>query len=94
MGMNLRKEIHFETEIYKHPSPTAGFTLRLAQRSTTPGGAVFVEDVLAWVHDTQTNAWKALEKNHGSHGTETLLTGLREQIDQRGTLYCGILSKC
>ena len=35
---------------------------------------------------TQPKAWQAIAKNHGSHAPETLLTRLRDQIDQRGTL--------
>ena len=31
-------------------------------------------------------AWEAIEKNHGTHATETLLMRLRDQLDQRGTL--------
>src|SRR5207302_631711 len=31
-------------------------------------------------------AWDAIGKYHGSHAAETLLTRLRDQIDQRGTL--------
>src|SRR6185437_13708734 len=34
----------------------------------------------------QPDAWEALAKNHGAATGETLLSRLRDQIDQRGTL--------
>jgi len=42
--------------------------------------------VLAWVQETQPKAWETLSKNHGSQAGDTLLTRLRDQLDQRGTL--------
>jgi type I restriction enzyme R subunit len=42
--------------------------------------------VLAWVQATQPDAWTTLQKNHGAAAGETLLTRLRAQLDQRGTL--------
>ncbi len=35
---------------------------------------------------TQPKAWETLTKNHGAKTGETLLTRLRGQLDQRGTL--------
>ena len=48
--------------------------------------ALFPADVLAWVQAAQPQAWGALTKNHGAQAGNTLLTRLRDQIDQRGTL--------
>jgi type I restriction enzyme R subunit len=48
--------------------------------------ALFPADVFAWVQATQPQAWETLVKNHGVKAGETLLTRLREQLDQRGTL--------
>lgn len=43
-------------------------------------------DVLAWVQATQPNTWDVLTNNHGTQAGETLLSRLRDQLDQRGTL--------
>ncbi|MFV2070823.1 MAG: type I restriction endonuclease, partial [Pirellulales bacterium] len=42
--------------------------------------------MLAWVRETQPEAWETLTSNHGSSAEETLLDRLRDQLDQRGTL--------
>ena len=42
--------------------------------------------MLAWVQETQPKAWETLTKNHGSKAGDTLLSRVREQLDQRGTL--------
>lgn len=42
--------------------------------------------MLAWVQATQPKAWETLVKNHGDKADDTLLTRLRGQMDQRGTL--------
>jgi type I restriction enzyme R subunit len=42
--------------------------------------------VLAWVQETQPAAWETLTKNHGPRAAETLLSRVRDQLDQRGTL--------
>ena len=48
--------------------------------------ALFPADVLAWVQAIQPKAWELLTKNHGAKAADALLTRLREQLDQRGTL--------
>jgi type I restriction enzyme, R subunit len=42
--------------------------------------------VLAWVQETQPQAWEALAKNHGAKAGVVLLGRLRDQLSQRGTL--------
>src|SRR5690606_31579133 len=36
--------------------------------------------------DTQPKAWEAITNNHGNHAAETLLSRLRDSLNQRGTL--------
>lgn len=84
--MSLRHERSFEDEICAHlaahgwlhaPGDAAGYD---APR------ALFPDDVVAWVRETQPQAWDALVKNHGAGAAEALLNGLRKQLDLRGTL--------
>ena len=51
------------------------------------GLCLFPEDVLAWVKETQPDAWDALTKNHGAAAADTLLNRLRHSINQLGTLH-------
>src|SRR5436190_642443 len=84
--MSLHREINFETEICGHLS---AHDWRYADRDADMydrARALFPEDVLAWVQATQPTAWDAIVKNHGAHAADTLLTRLRDSVDQRGTL--------
>ncbi len=82
----LHREIHLETEICEHLTANGWLYEAGDAAKYDRARALFPEDVLAWVQATQPKAWDAIAKNHGSHATETLLTRLRDQIDQRGTL--------
>ena len=55
-------------------------------RSMIGALAIFPEDVLAWVQETQPEAWEKLNNNHGSKAGETVLKRLRESLDKNGTL--------
>lgn len=83
--MSLHKEFNFESEICNHLSAN-GWLYSSNDSGYDRGRALFPEDVLAWVQATQTKAWEALSKNHGTHAGETLLIRLRDSLDQRGTL--------
>jgi type I restriction enzyme R subunit len=84
--MSVHTEVRLETEIcdylaahgWLHAVGDAG------QYDRTR--ALFPNDVFAWVKEARPNAWDALEKNHGLVAGETLLTRLRAQLNQRGTL--------
>lgn len=84
--MNLHKEISFETEICEYLGMhgwlyAEGDGIRYDRMR-----ALFPEDVVEWLRQTQPEAWKTLEKNHGAAPVETVLNRLREQLDRRGTL--------
>ena len=84
--MSLHKEINFEIEICEHLAANGWLYADGDAAKYDRARALFPEDVLAWVQATQPKAWEAIAKNHGAHAAETLLTRLRDQIDQRGTL--------
>ncbi len=84
--MSAHKEISFETEICEYLASNGWLYDAGDAAKYDRARALFPEDVLAWVQATQPKAWEAIAKNHGAHATETLLTRLRDQIDQRGTL--------
>ena len=85
--MSLHKEISFETEICEH---LAGHGWAYADKDAAEYDrklALFPADVLAWVQATQSAAWDTLTKNHGFAAGDTLLSRLRQSIDQQGTLH-------
>lgn len=47
--------------------------------------ALFPEDVISWVQDTQAMAWEKLTGHHGASAGETLLNRLAKVLDQKGT---------
>ncbi|MGN6543530.1 MAG: type I restriction endonuclease subunit R, partial [Aureliella sp.] len=83
--MNLHKEISFEDEICEVLA-ARGWLCSPSDAGYDRARALFPEDVLAWVQETQPKAWEAVVKNHGASAGETLLGRLRNSINQRGTL--------
>jgi len=88
--MSLHKEISFESEICHHLASHGWLYAPPGSEGDAASydrtRALFPADVLAWVQTTQPKAWDTLVKNHGSKADDTLLTRLRDQLDQRGTL--------
>lgn len=88
--MSVHKEISFETEICDYLAANGWLYVAPGAEGDAAGydkaRALFPADVLTWVQGTQPKAWETLLKNHGSQAEETLLTRLRDQLDQRGTL--------
>lgn len=84
--MSLHKELRFETDICEHLAAHGWLYAEGDAAGYDRARALFPADVLAWVKQTQPQAWEMLEKNHGSKSADTLLDRLRGQLDQRGTL--------
>ena len=84
--MSLHKEIRFENEICAHLAAQGWLHDDGDAARYDRARALFPADVLEWVKQTQPDAWKILEKNHGAAAAEMLLTRVRDQLDQRGTL--------
>jgi type I restriction enzyme R subunit len=84
--VSLHNEISFESEICEQLAAHGWLHQKADAASYDRARALFPPDVLAWVQETQPKAWDALTKNHGASADETLLTRLREQLNQRGTL--------
>ena len=83
--MSLHNEVEFENEICEHLAAN-GWLYSPNDDGYDRARALFPDDVLAWVQATQPKAWDAIVKNHGANAADTLLTRLRDSLDQRGTL--------
>lgn len=84
--MSLHREIAFEDDVCAHlaahgwlydPAAAAGYDRRRA---------VFPEDLLAWLRDTQPEAWEGMCQRHGADAADVLLNRVRRELDDRGTL--------
>lgn len=88
--MALHNEIQFELDICNHLAANGWLYAEPGQVGDASGydtpRALFPADVLAWVQDTQPQAWDVLNKNHGAAAEAMLLDRLRKALDERGTL--------
>ncbi len=84
--MNIHREINFESEICEHLGASGWLYAEGDAEHYDRDRALFPADVLAWVQQTQPEAWNALTKNDGARAGEVLLGRLRDQLDKRGTL--------
>ena len=84
--MSLHKEIHFEIEIAEHLGQHGWDYEEGVSAQYDRARALFPEDVIAWVQESQPEAWQALAKGHGLAADTRLLDQLRQNLDTRGTL--------
>ena len=84
--MSLHKEIHFEVEIAEYLGQHGWIYAEGVSAQYDRARALFPEDVIAWVQESQPEAWQALAKGHGLAADERLLERLRQEMDARGTL--------
>jgi type I restriction enzyme R subunit len=48
--------------------------------------APFPDDVIAWLEESQPDAWEAATKSHGVNAGEVIISRLRDSINRLGTL--------
>jgi type I restriction enzyme, R subunit len=84
--VSVHTEIQLENEICDHLAAHNWLQAAGDAQQYDRARALFPEDVVAWVRETQPQAWETLEKNHGAAASEALLARLRAQLDHRGTL--------
>jgi type I restriction enzyme R subunit len=84
--VSIHKEFAFESEIYAHLAANGWLSAEGDAAKYDRARALFPDDVLAWVQETQRAAWETLVKNNGAGAGEALLRHLRDQLDKRGTL--------
>ncbi len=85
--MSLHKEIKFEDEICDELSAAGWLYAKDDATKYDRQLALFPADVLAWVMETDPDAWQILTKNHGAATQAILLKRLRDCLNQSGTLH-------
>ena len=84
--MSLHHEIAFEREICEHLGANGWLYEEGSAAAYHRSLALYPPDLIAWVQDTQPEAWEVLQKNHGAKAADTLLERVRRQLDQLGPL--------
>lgn len=84
--MSLHKESRLESDICANLAACGWLHADGDAARYDRARALFPDDVLAWVQETQPQAWEALTHQHGAGAGAAVLGRLRDQLDQRGTL--------
>ena len=84
--MSHHKEVEFENDICRHLAEHGWLYEQDDAGRYDRQRALFADDVLAWVQQTQPQAWEVLSRNHGAAAAGMLLDRIRKQLDDRGTL--------
>lgn len=84
--MSLHKEIRFEDDVVDHLAANGWLYDVGAGARHDRARALFPEDLIAWVRDSQPEAWDALSKTHGGAAEAVLLDRVRKSLDERGVL--------
>ena len=85
--MSLHKEIELENDICNHLTANGWLYAEGDAKSYDAPRALFPADVVAWVQESQPDAWAAIVKAHGANAEVTLLDRLRKLMDDQGTLH-------
>ncbi len=85
--MSLHKEIAFENDICAHLAAHGWLYAEGDAAQYDRARALFPADVVAWVQESQPQAWEALTRGTDpAAATQKLLDRLRAVLDERGTL--------
>lgn len=89
--MALHLEVEFEKDICHHLAANGWLYAPPGNDGDARGydtpRALFPADVVAWVQESQPEAWAAIVKAHGANAEATLLDRLRKLLDDQGTLH-------
>lgn len=85
MASSLHTEIHFEQEVCAHLS-THGWLYSPDDTGYDRELALFPEDVIAWLSETQPKEWAKVKALHNGSSEQTVLKRLAEVMDKDGSL--------
>jgi type I restriction enzyme, R subunit len=85
--MSVHTEIHLEDEVCEHLAGHGWLYQHGDAANYDRALALYSTDVLAWVQETQKDAWAALVKAHGGSAGTVLLNRLRDRVAAEGTLH-------
>ena len=79
------KEIHFEFDIVQYLTSNGWLEGDLSKYDREL--ALYPEDVVGWIKDTQPKAWEKLKATHNGANEKTLLGRLAKVLDIEGSLF-------
>jgi type I restriction enzyme R subunit len=85
--MAIHNEIEFENDICDYLSAHDWLYAKKDAADYDRKLALFPADILAWVQETDPDAWATLTKNHGASAEAMLLKRLRDSLDKSSTLH-------
>jgi type I restriction enzyme R subunit len=85
--MAIHNEIEFENDICDYLAEHGWLYAEKDAANYDRALALYPADVIAWVQESNPQAWEALQKSHGASAEATLLKRLRDSLNQSGTLH-------
>jgi type I restriction enzyme R subunit len=84
--MSIHKEFHLEDEICADLAATGWLHEAEDANRYDRALALFVDDAVAWIKESQPKAWESLHKAQGSAAPKVVAERLRKALDAQGTL--------
>jgi type I restriction enzyme R subunit len=84
--MSLHHEVAFEREICEHLGANGWLYEEGSADAYDRRLALYPPDLIAWLQQSQNEAWSTYQQKNGSKAEANLLQRIREQLDQQGTL--------
>ncbi|WP_415410939.1 type I restriction endonuclease subunit R [Synechococcus sp. A10-1-5-9] len=84
--MALHNEIEFEKEICEHLGGHGWIYKHPVAQDYEREKAIYTPDLIAWVQEAWPDAWESLQSKFGSRAQDQLLSAVRRELDQKGTL--------
>ena len=84
--MSLHHEVAFEREICEHLGANGWLYEEGSADAYDRQLALYPPDLIAWLQESQNEAWSTYQQKNGSKAEANLLQRIREQLDQQGTL--------
>jgi type I restriction enzyme R subunit len=84
--MSLHTEINFENDICDHLVANGWMYEQGDHQKYDRSRALFPDDLIAWIKETNPDAWARIEKNHSKNATNAVLDRVRDQLNKQGTL--------
>lgn len=84
--MGLHQEKHFEREICEYLGAHGWLYAEGDAENYNREQALYLPDLIAWLQETQPDAWQTLTKTHGNNTAVILAERTRKSLNERGTL--------
>ena len=84
--MSIHKEIRLEDEICADLSAAGWLYVDGDAARYDRTQALYVDDLVGWIKDSQPKAWESIEKSHGAAAPQVVAERVRKTLDTQGTL--------